>query len=298
MSRSSRSSESEDEIPKRYRKESSDPEEEVQEEKRSRKRTSSKPYRSKRESSPRRPKRKSKHDYSRSRSRSASGGPASEDSYNRHKETGNREAPDPSHCLGVFGLSSFTDEKDLMGVFSKYGEVTKVQLIKDRDNGSSKGFGFVYFKTIEEAEKARNETQGLEMDRRQIRVDYSLTNKPHPPTPGKYLGRRSQQSFRRFGDYDRSYGRRRFSDYSSYNDRSYDRGYRQRESQMNYERRDYGRRDYSRRDFGRRDYGRRDYERRPSYRFSYDDNYYDDFEEESYSRRPQRYAPYHSSRHY
>lgn len=38
-----------------------------------------------------------------------------------------RENPDPSRCLGVFGLSLYTTEADLRELFGKYGELDKVR---------------------------------------------------------------------------------------------------------------------------------------------------------------------------
>ena len=37
---------------------------------------------------------------------------------------------------------------------------------------------------------AKRDCAGMELDRRLIRIDFALTNKPHNPTTGLYLGRR------------------------------------------------------------------------------------------------------------
>ena len=39
---------------------------------------------------------------------------------------------------------------------------------------------------------------GQELDGRQVRVDFSITKRPHTPTPGKYMGRPSRD-FNRSG---------------------------------------------------------------------------------------------------
>lgn len=116
-----------------------------------------------------------------------------------HRDSKDRDDPNVCHCLGVFGLSSYTQEKDLRDVFSQYGDIDAISIIYDRQSGHSKGYGFVYFKSTLDAVEARRNTQGLVLDRRPIRVDYSLTVRPHAPTPGRYLGRRASR------DYDRSY---------------------------------------------------------------------------------------------
>ena len=39
--------------------------------------------------------------------------------------------PEPSRVLGVFGLSLYTTERELRDLFSKYGDIEKVQVIHD-----------------------------------------------------------------------------------------------------------------------------------------------------------------------
>ena len=53
---------------------------------------------------------------------------------------------------------NFTD-KDLIGLFSKFGKINSAIVLKD-DKGESKGFGFVCFEKLEDAEKAKNEMNG------------------------------------------------------------------------------------------------------------------------------------------
>jgi len=55
--------------------------------------------------------------------------------------------------------------------------------------GRSRGFGFVYFDNKDDAEEAKERANGMELDGRRIRVDYSITKRPHTPTPGVYVGR-------------------------------------------------------------------------------------------------------------
>ena len=62
-----------------------------------------------------------------------------------------RDNPEPCACLGVFGMSLSTTERDLKRIFGDYGEIETVQLVYDRYSGRSRGFGFVYFQTTKEA---------------------------------------------------------------------------------------------------------------------------------------------------
>ncbi|CAJ0648493.1 16046_t:CDS:2 [Entrophospora sp. SA101] len=110
--------------------------------------------------------------------------------------------PDPSRVLGVFNLSLRTVERDLQNIFERYGK-------SDR----SRGFGFVYMDSIEEATVAKEKTNGMEVNGRNMRVDYSLTQRPHTPTPGEYMGDRPHY-YRSSGNFYRrtpSHSPRRFS---------------------------------------------------------------------------------------
>uniref|UniRef100_A0A493T7A3 Transformer-2 protein homolog beta n=4 Tax=Sauria TaxID=32561 RepID=A0A493T7A3_ANAPP len=125
-------------------------------------------------------------EYRRRRSRSHS--PMS----NRRRHTGSRANPDPNTCLGVFGLSLYTTERDLREVFSRYGPLTGVNVVYDQRTGRSRGFAFVYFERIDDSKEAMEHANGMELDGRRIRVDYSITKRAHTPTPGIYMGRPTQ----------------------------------------------------------------------------------------------------------
>ncbi|KAH9520386.1 transformer 2 beta [Bulinus truncatus] len=132
--------------------------------------------------------------------------------------TAYRKDDDPNvcHCLGVFGLSSYTQEKDLKEVFGRYGPIDDICIIYDRQSGHSKGYGFVYFKSTSDAVEARKGTQGLVLDRRPIRVDYSFTTRPHSPTPGRYMGRSGDYDDRSYRDSGRRNYRDRHNNYCDY----------------------------------------------------------------------------------
>jgi len=128
--------------------------------------------------------------------------------------------------LGIFGLHPQTTARDLEDVCAKYGRLEHVDLITDRQTGRSKCFGFVYFRSEDDAAAAKEGLAGLTMDGRNLRIDFSYTRKPHSPTPGKYLGRASRSRRDRYDrrDRDRDYDRHDRSDrYDRYDrDRSPD----------------------------------------------------------------------------
>ncbi|CCA71760.1 hypothetical protein PIIN_05695 [Serendipita indica DSM 11827] len=88
---------------------------------------------------------------------------------------------------------------------------------------------------VEEATRCVQELNGVELNGRRIRVDYSVTERPHAPTPGEYMGlRRSDYSAnsRRDRDYRRDdrdrgrYDRERYDDRYDRRDERGDRDYR------------------------------------------------------------------------
>lgn len=70
-----------------------------------------------------------------------------------------------------------TPEFKIFERFAQFGEVERVVLVKDHHTGKSRGFGFVYFNDLEPAKRAKVEMDGVELDGRNIRVDYSLTER-------------------------------------------------------------------------------------------------------------------------
>jgi len=73
--------------------------------------------------------------------------------------------------LFVGRLSYSTTDDSLQAAFSQYGTVSSAQVIKDRDSGQSKGFGFVEFDDDAAAKAAIAGLDGQELDGRVIAVN-------------------------------------------------------------------------------------------------------------------------------
>ena len=71
----------------------------------------------------------------------------------------------------VGNLDYALQEDELMEIFSEVGEVNSAKIIKDRETGKSKGFGFVEFTNEEDAKNAIEEMNGTEVMGRTIRVN-------------------------------------------------------------------------------------------------------------------------------
>ena len=73
--------------------------------------------------------------------------------------------------LYVGNLSYETSEDDLRTLFAQAGAVESVALIKDRETGRSKGFGFVEISTQAEAEKAISMFNAFRFNDRELTVN-------------------------------------------------------------------------------------------------------------------------------
>lgn len=124
--------------------------------------------------------------------------------------------------LGVFGLHVRTSENEIRDIFERYGNVEKIHMVYDAKSRGFRGYCFIYYTKVRDATAALNETNGMEVKERRIRVDYSKTKRAHTPTPGFYRGNRGQRN--RSFERQRQPPRRDFSD-----SRVQDRGFRREE---------------------------------------------------------------------
>jgi RNA recognition motif-containing protein len=85
--------------------------------------------------------------------------------------------------LFVGGLSWNLKWQDLKDAFNEHGEVAFAKVITDRETNRSKGYGFVEFVSVEEAVKAKEAMDGVELDGREIRIDFAEDRKPQEGTP-------------------------------------------------------------------------------------------------------------------
>ncbi|HAJ35475.1 MAG TPA: RNA-binding protein [Chloroflexi bacterium] len=71
----------------------------------------------------------------------------------------------------VGNLSYRTTEDELRRAFEAYGAVSSASIIKDRDSGQSKGFGFVEMPSDAEAQAAINALNDKEVGGRRLKVN-------------------------------------------------------------------------------------------------------------------------------
>lgn len=73
--------------------------------------------------------------------------------------------------LFVGGLPFATTDDELQQLFAAHGTVASATVVKDRDSGRSKGFGFVEFENDDEGKAAQAALNGSELGGRTISVD-------------------------------------------------------------------------------------------------------------------------------
>jgi len=71
----------------------------------------------------------------------------------------------------VGNLSSEVTEEELKGVFQEFGEVTSVNIIKDKFTGQPRGFGFVEMASVDATKAAIAGMSGKELKGRTLTVN-------------------------------------------------------------------------------------------------------------------------------
>lgn len=102
--------------------------------------------------------------------------------------------------LYVGNLSYRSTEDDLQRLFAQAGKVKSASIIKDRETGRSKGFGFVEMETDSEAQQAINMFNGKSFQDRALTVNLARPREERgdrPPRQGGSSNRYSGQNQRR-----------------------------------------------------------------------------------------------------
>ena len=96
--------------------------------------------------------------------------------------------------LYVGNLSYNSNEDDLKALFAQAGTVKSVTIIKDRDTGRSKGFGFVEMETSDEAQKAITMFHNYQFQQRTLTVNIARPREERPDGGGYRGGGGSRSS--------------------------------------------------------------------------------------------------------
>lgn len=88
--------------------------------------------------------------------------------------------------LYVGGLAYSVTEPELEALFAEQGKVVSAVIIKDRDSGQSKGFGFVEMEEVKDGQNAIKELNGKELGGRAIMVNEARPQEDRRPSGGGY----------------------------------------------------------------------------------------------------------------
>jgi cold-inducible RNA-binding protein len=80
----------------------------------------------------------------------------------------------------VGGLPFSTTDEELNQIFAAHGKVASANVVRDRESGRSKGFGFVEFENDEEGKAAEKALNGSEIGGRTISVAEARPKEDRP----------------------------------------------------------------------------------------------------------------------
>lgn len=79
----------------------------------------------------------------------------------------------PKNVLFVCKLNQVTQSEDLEIIFSRFGKVVSCEVIRDWKSGDSLQYAFVEFETEDQCILAYSRMDGVLIDERRIKVDFS-----------------------------------------------------------------------------------------------------------------------------
>ncbi len=97
--------------------------------------------------------------------------------------------------LFVGGLPFSTTDEELSEVFGAHGTVSSAVVIKDRETGRSKGFGFVEFESDEEGKAAEKALHNSDLGGRTITVNEARPKEDRPRRDSNGGGSFQQRSW-------------------------------------------------------------------------------------------------------
>jgi len=88
----------------------------------------------------------------------------------------------------VGNLSWNTTDDTLRQAFGDFGQVLDSVVMRDRDTGRSRGFGFVTYSSPQEAQSAIDNLNEQELDGRRIKVNLANVRPSNPPYQAERYG--------------------------------------------------------------------------------------------------------------
>ncbi|KAL4228042.1 small nuclear ribonucleoprotein 35kDa (U11 U12) [Mactra antiquata] len=108
----------------------------------------------------------------------------------------------PEHTIFVGQLSPHTDEDSLGYVFSDFGEIKRLRLVRDIVTGFSRCYAFIEYFDYNSAYKAQRDVHGTLIDEKEVYVDFECERKLEGWVPrrlGGGIGGKKESGQLRFG---------------------------------------------------------------------------------------------------
>lgn len=96
------------------------------------------------------------------------------------------DAKPPENVLFICRLNPITEEVDLERIFSRFGKINSVKILKDPKTGQSLQYGFIEYDEKENCEKAYLKMDNVLLDDRRIHVDFSQSLAKHRERGQRY----------------------------------------------------------------------------------------------------------------
>lgn len=84
-----------------------------------------------------------------------------------------QDSPTPNRRLYVGNLSYDANVVQITQLFARHGEVTNVNILREKESQRPRGFAFVDMRNVESASAAKATLHGTEFLGRQLCVDYA-----------------------------------------------------------------------------------------------------------------------------
>lgn len=91
-------------------------------------------------------------------------------------------------CVFVGNIPYDATEQQLKDLFAQVGPVVSFRLVKDRDTGMPKGYGFCEYKDVDIANSALRNLNNVELNGRQLKVDFAEGDAKGGPAGGERTG--------------------------------------------------------------------------------------------------------------
>ncbi|XP_066507517.1 U11/U12 small nuclear ribonucleoprotein 35 kDa protein [Hoplias malabaricus] len=117
---------------------------------------------------------------------------------------------DAQLTLFVARLNKQTSEEELKNVFSKFGDIRRLRLVRDVITGFSKGYAFIEYKEERSLMRAWRDANRMVVDQQEVFVDFELERTLSgwiPRRLGGGLGGKKESGQLRFGGRDRPFRR-------------------------------------------------------------------------------------------